>query len=106
VTDQRDCKDYGDHGYRGKQSSDHKEKRSFRRPDNIEKWCEIHRTSGLDLEDCITFLDQKKISAPAVPVPQEAHWGEHHRVNPPNDDEQMGEINVIFGCSISIVSKT
>jgi hypothetical protein len=40
-----------------------------------------------------------------APVPQEARRGEHRRVNPSDDDEQMGEINVIFGDSISIASK-
>jgi hypothetical protein len=39
-------------------------------------------------------------------VPHDAHRGEHHQVNPPDDDEQMGEINVIFGGSMSIASKT
>jgi hypothetical protein len=43
---------------------------------------------------------------PAVSASQEAHRGEHHRVNPPDDDEQMGEINVIFVGSLFIASKT
>jgi hypothetical protein len=38
-------------------------------------------------------------------VAQEPHQGEHRRVNPPDNDEQMGEINLIFGGSISIASK-
>jgi hypothetical protein len=42
---------------------------------------------------------------PAVPVPQEAHRGKQRRVDS-NGDEQMGEINVIFGGSMSIASKT
>jgi hypothetical protein len=45
------------------------------------------------------------MSPPAAPVPQEARRGEHHRVDQ-DGDEQMGEINVIFGCSMSIASKT
>jgi hypothetical protein len=51
TTDRRDRKD---HGYRGnlqQQSLDQKEKRSFRRPDDTEKWCEIHRTLGHDLKE-------------------------------------------------------
>jgi hypothetical protein len=38
-------------------------------------------------------------------VAQEPHRGEHRRANP-DDDEKMGEINVIFGGSMSIASKT
>jgi hypothetical protein len=62
-------KDRGDHRYRGKQSSDQKEKGSFRHPDDAEKWCEIYRTSGHDLEEYKTFLDQKKMPPPAAPAP-------------------------------------
>jgi hypothetical protein len=69
--DRGDHKDRGDHGYRGKQSSEQKEKRPFWRPDDAEKWCEIHHTSGNDLEECKTFLDQKKMPPPAVLTPQE-----------------------------------
>jgi hypothetical protein len=43
---------------------------------------------------------------PAAPAPQEARQGEHHRAHPPNDDEQMGEINMIFRGSISSTLKT
>jgi hypothetical protein len=103
MTDRGDRKDCG---YHGKQSFDQKEKRPFRRPKNTEKWCEIHRTSGHDLKECKTFLDRKKMLPLVAPVPQEARRGEHHRVNPSDDDEQMGEINVIFRDSISIASKT
>jgi hypothetical protein len=39
-------------------------------------------------------------------VQQDAHQGEHHRAIPPDDDEQMEEINVIFGGSMFIASKT
>jgi hypothetical protein len=31
----------------------------FHGPDDVEKWYEIHRTSGHDLEECKTFLDRK-----------------------------------------------
>jgi hypothetical protein len=43
-----------------------------------------------------------------MPPPQaasEPHRGEHHRANPDNE-EQIDEINVIFGGSMSIASKT
>jgi hypothetical protein len=46
------------------------------------------------------------MSPPAAPAPQDARQGEHRRANPPNDDEQMGKINVIFRGSISVTSKT
>jgi hypothetical protein len=42
---------------------------------------------------------------PAPSVAQEPRRGEHHRVDSDNED-QMGEINVIFGGSMSIASKT
>jgi hypothetical protein len=45
------------------------------------------------------------MSPPATPMPQEAHQGEHRRVDQ-DGDEQMGEINVIFGGSMSITSKS
>jgi hypothetical protein len=41
---------------------------------------------------------------PIAPVAQEPHRGEHHRVDP-NNDEQMEEINVIFRGSMFITSK-
>jgi hypothetical protein len=41
----------------------------------------------------------------AAPAPQDAHRGKHRRANPPDNDEQMGEIKVIFGGSMSITSK-
>jgi hypothetical protein len=49
TTDRGDCKDRRDSGNRQQQSSDQKEKMPFRRPDDGEKWCEIHRTTGHDL---------------------------------------------------------
>jgi hypothetical protein len=45
------------------------------------------------------------MTAPAASVPQDPHWGEHHR-EISDGDEHMAEINVIFGGSISITSKT
>jgi hypothetical protein len=66
-----DRKDRRDQGFCGKQSSDQKERRPFRRPDDAEKWCEIHRTAGHDLEECRTFLDRKRMPPPAPPAPQE-----------------------------------
>jgi hypothetical protein len=71
---------------------------------NVEKWCKIHRTTGHGLEECKKFLDCKKMSLPAL-VAQEPRRGEHRRANPDNED-QMGEINVIFRGSMSIASKT
>jgi hypothetical protein len=69
TADQGDRKDRGDHRYHGKQSSEHKKKRHFQCPDDVEKWCEIHRTMGYDLKECKTLLDQKKMPPPAAPVP-------------------------------------
>jgi hypothetical protein len=66
--------DRKDQGYRGKQSLEQKEKRPFWRPDDVEKWCEIHHTLGHVLEECKTFLDRKKMPPPAAPVPQEPWW--------------------------------
>jgi hypothetical protein len=108
TTDQGDRKDRGDNGYRGnrqQQSSDQKERRHFRCPDDAEKRCEIHCTLGHDLKECKTFLDRKKMP-PLAPMAQEPRRGEHRQANPPDDDEQMGEINVIFEGSMSIASKT
>jgi hypothetical protein len=42
----------------------------------------------------------------AAPTPYDACWGEYRQANPLDDDEQMGEINVIFGGSMSIASET
>jgi hypothetical protein len=61
--------DHKDRGYRDKQSPDQKEKRPFRCPDDVEKWCEIHCIAGHDLEECKTFLDRKKMPSPAALAP-------------------------------------
>jgi hypothetical protein len=42
---------------------------------------------------------------PVAPAPQDARWGEHRWANPPDNDEEMGEINMIFRGSMSIASK-
>jgi hypothetical protein len=104
TTERGDQKDHGGYRYRGKQSSDQKERRPFRRPDSAEK-CEIHRTKGHDLEECKTFLDHKKMPPPAMPAPQDPRRGEHCR-EISDRDEHMAEINMIFRGSMSITSKT
>jgi hypothetical protein len=75
----------------------------FHRPADVEKWFEIHRTSRHDLEECKTFLDRKNMPPPATLVAQESRRGKHHRANLDNED-QMGDINVIFTGSMSITS--
>jgi hypothetical protein len=88
TTDRGDHGDHRDHEYCGnhqQQSSYQKEKRSFQRPIDVEKWCKIHRTAGHDLEECRTFLYRKKMPPPAL-VAQEPHRGQHHRADPDNED--------------------
>jgi hypothetical protein len=50
-----------DHRNRQQQPTEQKEKSLFRRPDDAEKWSEIHLTTGHDLEECKTFLYRKKM---------------------------------------------
>jgi hypothetical protein len=53
--------------------------------------------------ECKTYLDcKKKEDEPVTPKP---HQGEHRRTNFDND-EQLGEITMIFGGNLSIVCKT
>jgi hypothetical protein len=103
--ERRDQKDRGGYCYRGKQYSDQKERRPFRRPNSAEKWCEIHRTDGHDLKECKTFLDRKKMPPPAALAPQDPRRGEQHQ-EISDGDEHMVEINMIFRGSMSITSKT
>jgi hypothetical protein len=42
--------------------------------------------------------------SPPAPVAKEPHRGKYYRADPDNED-QMGEIKVIFGDSMSITSK-
>jgi hypothetical protein len=42
---------------------------------------------------------------PATPAPQDPRRGKH-RQEDPNGDEHMAEINMIFGGSMSIATKT
>jgi hypothetical protein len=104
TADRGDCKDQGDRGYCGKQSSEQKESRPFRCPNDTEKWCEIHLTTKHDLEEYKTFLYQKKMPPPAALAPQEPQRIDQLQVDS-DGDEQMGEINVIFGGSMSIAPK-
>jgi hypothetical protein len=105
TTERGDQKNRRGYRYRGKQSSDQKEKRPFWRPDGAEKWCEIHLTDEYDLEECKTFLNHKRMSSPAASAPQDPRRGEHHR-KISDSDEHMAKINVIFEGSMSITSKT
>jgi Ni/Co efflux regulator RcnB len=91
--------DHGDHGNREnhqQQPAEQKEKMLFRRPDDVEKWYEIHRTVRHDLEECKTFLDRKKMPAPQVA--QEPHRGEHRQANTNNED-QIDKINEILAAA-------
>jgi hypothetical protein len=87
-----------------KEFSDQNERRPFRRPDDVEKWYEIHRTDEHDLKECKTFLDRKRMTPPAALVPQDPRRGEHRRETS-DEDEHMAEINVIFGGSMSITPR-
>jgi hypothetical protein len=80
IADRGDLKDRGDRGYRGKQSSEQKEKIPFRCPNDVEKWCEIHRTAGHNLEECKTFLNQKKMPPPAALALHEPQWVDQHSI--------------------------
>jgi hypothetical protein len=51
TADWGDRRDRGESRFCGKQSSEQQEKRPFLCPDDIEKWCEIRRTTEHDLEE-------------------------------------------------------
>jgi hypothetical protein len=57
-----------------------------------------------DLEEYKTFLYQKKMPPPTALAPQEPQRINQLQVDS-DGDEQMGEINVIFGGSMSIAPK-
>jgi hypothetical protein len=103
TADQGNRNDRGDYRYHGKQSSEQKENRPFRLPNDVEKWYKIHRTVGHDLKECKTFLDRKKVPPP--PAPQEPRRVNQRFVDS-DSGEKMGEINVIFRGSMSITFKT
>jgi hypothetical protein len=56
------------------------------------------------MEECKSFLDQKKMPPPAAPVPWEPRRGDHRREDS-DGEEQMGEIDVIIRGSMSCASK-
>jgi hypothetical protein len=58
-----------DRGNQKQPPADQKERRSFHHPADAEKWCEIHHTAENDMEECIAYLDRKKM--PEKPVAQE-----------------------------------
>jgi hypothetical protein len=104
TAEQGDQKGREGYRYHRKQYSDQKERRPFRRPNNAEKWCEIHRTDGHDWEEYKIFLDGKKIPPPAAPAPKDPRQGEHHQ-EVSDGDEHMPKINMIFrGRSFSVKS--
>jgi hypothetical protein len=105
TVEREDQKDHGGHRYRRRQLSDQKEQRPFWCPDDVKKWCEIHDTDVHDLEECKAFLDRKRMPPSVAPAPQDPRRGEHHRETS-DGDEHMAEINVIFGGSMTITSKT
>lgn len=82
----------------GQKCSDPKEKR----PSDAKKWCDIHRTIGHDLEECRTYLDRKKKGDDLAPA--EPRRGDHRQAD--DEEEEYGSINMIFGGSLSITSKT
>jgi hypothetical protein len=104
TADRGDQKDRGGHRYHGKQSSDQKEKRPFRHSDDAEKWCKIHRINGHNLEEYKTFLNHKRM-LPSSAGTSRSPLGEHRR-EIPDGDKHMAEVNVIFGGSMTITSKT
>jgi hypothetical protein len=49
TVDRGDCGNRENSGNHQQQPTEQKEKRPFHHPDDVEKWCEIHRTARHDL---------------------------------------------------------
>jgi hypothetical protein len=77
-----------------------KERRSFRRPVDAEKWCEIHQAIGHNLEECRMYLDRKKMLDKLAA--QEPRRRDHRRAANSDNNEQLGEININFGATYQL----
>jgi hypothetical protein len=79
----------------------------YKRPDGVEKWCDIHWSGSHSLEECRIYQEQKKKDVKAAPAQPEPHRGEHRRADANGDEEDhYPKSGVIFRGSTAIVSKT